>query len=63
VSKLGVPIPAVAATGKYRAWPVEHMTATVEQGQIRKLEINNEPGGGGPGTLEWLGVKVGAPAI
>ena len=63
VSKLGVPVPAVAATGKYRAWPVEHLTATVEKGQIRKLEVNNEPGGGVMGTLAWLGVNVPAPAI
>jgi hypothetical protein len=63
VSKLGVPIPAVAATGLSRAWPVEHMTITVEKGLIRQLEVNNEPGGGVSGTLEWLGVNVAAPAI
>jgi len=63
VAKLGVPIPAVAATGKHRAWPVEHMTITIENGLVRKLEVANEPGGGVPGTLEWLGVKAAAPAI
>ena len=63
VSKLGVPIPAVAATGKYRAWPVEHMTVSVEKGQIRNLEVNNEPEGGVMGTLAWLGIHVPAPAI
>ena len=63
VSKLGVPVPAVAATGKHRAWPVEHMTVTVEKGLVRHLDVSNEPGGGVQGTLEWLGVKVAAPSI
>ena len=63
VSKLGVPIPAVAATGKHRSWPVEHMTVQVERGQVRQLEVSTGPGGGVAGTLEWLGINVAAPAI
>jgi hypothetical protein len=63
VSKLGVPVPPIAATGKHRTWPVEHMAITVENGLVRRLEVMNEPGGGVAGTLEWLGVKVAAPAI
>ena len=63
VSKLGVPIPPIAATGKHRAWPVEHMTMTVRNGRITHLEVSNKPGGGVVGTLEWLGVRVPAPAI
>jgi hypothetical protein len=63
VSKLGLPVPPIAATGKHRAWPVEHMAITVENGLISRLEVNNEPGGGVVGTLEWLGVRVPAPAI
>jgi hypothetical protein len=63
VAKLGVPIPAVAPTGLSRAWPVEHTTVTVKDGKVTRLDIQNEPGGGVPGTLAWLGVRVAAPAI
>ncbi len=63
VAKIGVPIPAVAATGKHRAWPVEHMTITVKGALVSKLEVNNEPDGGVLGTLAWLGVAVAAPAL
>ena len=63
VSKLGVPIPPIAPTGKSRSWPVEHMRVTVKEGRVRQIEVENEPGGGVVGTLEWLGVDVPAPAL
>ncbi len=63
VAKLGVPIPAVVATGKSRSWPVEHMTVNVKDGKISKLYVENEPEGGVMGTLAWLGVNVPAPSL
>jgi ketosteroid isomerase-like protein len=67
VSKLGLPVPAVAATGKHRAWPVEHMTVQTANGVIQRLEVSNEPEGGVAGTLAWLGVRLpegmAAPAL
>lgn len=62
VSKLGIPLAPIPATGKSRSWPVEHMTATVKNGLLTGLHIVNEPGGGVMGTLEWLGVPVPAMA-
>lgn len=58
VSKLGIPLAPIPNTGKERDWPVEHMTATVKNGQMTELEIANEPGGGLIGTLEWLGAPM-----
>ena len=62
VSKLGIPLAPIPATGKERDWPVEHMTATVKNGQVTELAIQNEPGGGLMGTLEWLGAPMGQMA-
>jgi len=63
VSKLGVPIPVIAPTGLSRSWPVEHLTATVKDGKITKLYLENSPAGGVMGTLQWLGVNVAAPSL
>lgn len=63
VAKLGVPIAALAPTGKHRAWPVETMTVTVRDGKVTHVHTNNEPEGGVGGTLAWLGVNVPAPAL
>lgn len=63
VAKLGVPIPVIAPTGLSRAWPVEHLTATVKDGKVTKLYLQNEPDGGVMGTLKWLGINVAAPSL
>jgi hypothetical protein len=58
VSRLGLPVPSVAPTGKSRAWPAEHMTVTVRDSTIARLDVQSAPGGGLIGTLEWLGVVL-----
>lgn len=62
VSKLGLPIPPITATGKSRQWPQETLTFTVEDDKIAGLHVEIGPGGGVVGTLEWLGVKLPGPA-
>lgn len=61
VSKLGIPIPPVAATGKRRQWPQEALTFTVGNGQIIALHADTTPEGGVVGALAWLGVELPAP--
>jgi steroid delta-isomerase-like uncharacterized protein len=62
VSKLGIPIPPIAATGKRRQWPQESLTFTISNGRISSLHADVKPGGGVVGALEWLGVKLPAPS-
>ena len=62
VSKLGLPIPPITATGKSRQWPQETLNFTVKEDKIVALHVEIGPGGGVLGTLEWLGVKLPAPA-
>ena len=57
VSKLGLPIPPITATGKSRQWPQETLI-TIEDDKIVVLHAEIGPGGGVVGTLEWLGVKL-----
>ena len=58
VSKMGLPIPPIAATGKFRQWPQETLTFTVEDDKVAAVHAEIGPGGGVVGTLEWLGVKL-----
>ena len=58
VSKLGLPVPPIAATGKRRQWPQESLTFTVNNGRVSALHAEVKPGGGVMGALEWLGVKL-----
>lgn len=60
VRPLGLPVSPIPATGKSRDWPVEHLTFTIRGDQICRLDVKSGPGGGVPGTLEWLGVKMPA---
>jgi ketosteroid isomerase-like protein len=62
VSKLGIPLAPLPASGKHRAWPPESLTATVRDGKITQLHIMTAKGGGVIGTLEWLGAPVPAMA-
>jgi hypothetical protein len=62
VSRLGIALPPIQPTAKARSWPEEHMICMVKSGKIRYMHIDTGPGGGLIGTLEWLGVKLPAPA-
>jgi ketosteroid isomerase-like protein len=62
VSKLGIPLAPIPATGKSRDWPVEHLTATVKNGLVTELDVKSGPTGGVMGTLEWLGAPLPQPA-
>ncbi len=62
VSKLGIPIPPVPATGKFTRWPVgEQMTFVVKGGKVVSAHVETKPGGGVIGTLERLGVNLPTP--
>lgn len=58
VAKLGIPLAPIPATGKSRDWPGENLVATVREGKVVNLQINNAPEGGLIGTLEWLGAPL-----
>jgi hypothetical protein len=59
VSKLGLPIPPVPATGKFTRWPVgEELIFTIKGDKIIAAHATTLPGGGVMGTLERLGVNV-----
>jgi hypothetical protein len=60
VSKLGIPVPPIPATGKRRQWPQESLTFTVKNGQVTAIQADTPPDGGLIGTLEWLDVKLPA---
>ncbi len=61
VSKLGLPIPPVPATGKFTRWPVgEELIFTIKGDKIVAAQAVTLPGGGVMGTLERIGVKVPA---
>lgn len=60
VAKLGIPIPAIAATGLSRAWPVERMEIAVRGQSVAGIKVTDTPGAGVIGTLEWLGVELPA---
>jgi predicted ester cyclase len=62
VSKLGVPIPAVSATGKRRQWPQEILTFRVQNGEIAALHVDTTSDGGVLGTLAWLGIDLPSPS-
>lgn len=63
VARLGLPIPAVAVSGKRRQWPQERLTFTVQQGQVAALHVDTTPEGGIAGTLAWLGVALPDQAV
>jgi len=58
VAKLGVPVPAIAPTGKQRTWPVEYFFLTLMDGKVSRVDVHNAPDGGVIGTLAWLGVQL-----
>jgi predicted ester cyclase len=62
VSKLGLPVPPIPATGKRRQWPQESLTFTVKEGKISSIHAQVAPEGGIAGTLAWLGVELPEPA-
>lgn len=62
VSKLGLPVPPVPATGKRRQWPQEVLTFTIKDGLVTAVQVDSPPEGGVVGTLQWLGVDMPAPA-
>jgi hypothetical protein len=62
VRPLGVPVPPIPPTGKHRSWPKERLTAVVEGGKVKRIDVQPGEGGGVAGTLEWLGVALPAGA-
>jgi predicted ester cyclase len=61
VSKLGLPVPPIPATGKRRQWPQEVLTFTLKEGKVSSIHTAIKPEGGIMGTLNWLGIKLPAP--
>ena len=51
-------MPAVPATGKKVALPEEHIVVTLRGDKIASLEVDQVPGGGVPGVLAQIGVKM-----
>lgn len=60
VSPLGLPVPAIPATGKRRQWPQESLTVKARDGQLVEAHLVLQPQGGIVGTLAWLGVEIPA---
>ena len=61
VSRLGLPIPTLAPTGKFMRWNEEVVTVTVKGDKVVAGHVELGPGGGVIGTLERMGVKVPGP--
>jgi hypothetical protein len=54
-------IQSLAATGKHVQLPYESLTITVKDGKATRIEAGNVEGGGVPGLLGQLGVKMPHP--
>ena len=60
VSKLGIPVPPIAATGKTIQLPAEKLIFTVVGDKVTACHAEVGPHGGMVGILEQLGVQLGA---
>ena len=54
-------VQSLPATGKHVQLPYEPLTITAKNGKITRIESEHVEGGGVPGVLAQLGVKMPKP--